>query len=399
MTNKIKRLVGAYPIFAKDAGVNEVHNLSGKPYHQNDWDNVAEDMLTYEIGFKHRVGKATECFKSSEDVTPEKLNAMFNFLTNSIGYLYQQGIAEWTMNNSYPKGAVVTFNDRILISTVDNNTRHPASTMYWKEYVPTVYTEQKDKNPIGTILTVPVNTEIEGYIDYIQGAFFNKSLYPELYTALGTDRFGSVNTSHESELPLGTIVHSFNDRVSDDWIVWKSNLPVLNNYPELKNELLRMVQRLPLGNIRTQWETALSHNTLPEFEDFFLRRTSNNIGDYMLDSVKLNDFNIMPVVVDESTTLNPRGIMREGDDTRIHSPINGNSRVSHSLQETNVVITGNYIDKYQDISKAVMLNVNTGSNAIETAPKHLKTHVLIKARYSSTLIPSTHKQLIKAFEV
>lgn len=402
MANKlVKRLLGAFPIFAKDAGVNEVHNLSGKPYDQSDWDNVAEDTLTYEAGFKHRIGKAAECFKDKDDVTPEKLNAMFNFVTNAIAYLYQQGIPEWTMNYEYPKGAVVTYKEKILVSTVDGNSRHPASTMYWKEYVPDVLIQEpKDINPIGTIVTVPTSVNLEGYIAYHQGGSFNEIMYPKLYEVLDTNTFGSVGTSVENELPLGSIVHSLSHTVPSGWIEWDSTSPVLNSYPELKQELLRMVQGLPLGDIRTQWEQALSQNTLPAFEDFFLRSSQyGNIGDYIKDSVTGKDFNIMPVVVDESLTLNPMGIMRAGDDTRIHSPINGHSAVSNTIQETKVVLTGNYVDKYQDIAKANMLNINTGSNGYETAPKHLKTKLLIKAKNSSSVVPSTHKQLIKAFEV
>lgn len=403
MANKfIKRLLGAFPIFAKDAEVNQVHTLSGKPYNQDDWDNVAEDSLTYEAGFKHRIGKAEACFKDKDDVTPEKLNAMFNFVTNSIAYLYQQGIPEWTMNYEYPKGAVVTYKDKLLISTVDGNTRHPASNMYWKSIEPIEpVLINKDTNPIGTIITVPNSVDKAGYIPYVQGHTFNKSAYPELFTVLGSDRFGSIGSSVENELPLGTIVHSLSNKVPTGWVAWEYRVGILNQYPELKRELNIMVQRLPLGAVRTLWENALDQDTLPQFDgEFFLRSVGyGNIGDYVKDSVKSKDFNIMPVVVDESSTLNPRGIMRCGDDTRIHSPINGASTVKHSLTETNVVLTGNYVDKYQDITEAMMFNVNTGSTGLETAPKHLKTKLLIKAKNSSSVVPSTHKQLIKAFEV
>lgn len=40
------------------------------------------------------------------------------------------------------------------------------------------------------------------------------------------------------------------------------------------------------------------------------------------------------------------------------------------------------------------------TTGLETAPKHIKTRLLVKARNSSSTVPSTHKQLItKAFEV
>lgn len=46
---------------------------------------VADDSY-YELGFKHRVGKPYMVLNSQEDVTPEKLNALFNFVTTSIAY-------------------------------------------------------------------------------------------------------------------------------------------------------------------------------------------------------------------------------------------------------------------------------------------------------------------------
>lgn len=403
----INRILGKFPIFAEKANSNQIHNLSGKPYDQSNFTGVADDIVTYELGFKHRVGKPEECFKSQEDVTPEKLNALFNFITTSIAYLYQQGIPEYTMNYSYPKGAVITYKDKVLVSTIDNNDRHPTSTLYWKELGSPADLKQeiskpRDNNPIGTIITVPNNVELDGYIPYVQGTAFNKDMYPELFNALGSFTFGTIGSTIENELPLGTIVHSLNTKpVPEGWVAWEARQGILTPYPELKRVLSDMVQLMPLGENRTIWENALMRDSFPQFTgDFFLRSVGVGIvGDYVVDSVKSKDFNIMPVIVDESTTLNPRGIMRCGDDTRVHSPINGMSPVSVSNTNTNVVITGNYIDKYQDITEARMFNVNTGTTGLETAPKHVKTRLLVKARNSSSTIPSTHKQLIKAFEV
>jgi len=404
VSNKpIKRLLGAFPVFANEAEVNHLHTLAGKPYDQSDWDNVAQDTLTFEAGFKHRIGKPEACFKSSEDVTPEKLNAMFNFVTNSIGYLYQQGVPEWTMNFDYPKGAVVTYKDKLLISTVDGNKRHPANTMFWKSVEPTETntTVVVDTNPIGTIITVPHSVDKSGYIPFIEGTKFNKTEYPDLYNALGSDTFGSIHTSIENELPLGTLVHTLDTtNVPNGWMVWEHRAGNLINYPELKHILTLLVQRLPMGTSKLVWQNALNLDTLPQFDgDFFLRSASYGfVGDYVQDSIKSNGFNMMPVIVDESTTLNPMGIMRCGDDTRIHSPISG-VQVTPTLIDTKVVLTGNYVDKYQDIPSAKLFNVGSGLGNTETAPKHLKTRLLIKASKANSLMPSTHKQLIKAFEV
>lgn len=390
MSKYINRLLGTYPVFGKEAGHNQVHNLKGLPYNQEEWDTVTRDTLSYEGGLLYN--KAGQCFKADDVVTPEKLNALFNFITTSIGYLYQQGVAQYTLDYKYPKDAVVVYKGNLYISKEDNNIKHPTVLgKYWEQLTnvePVV--KVQDTNPIGTILTVPTSVEKEGYINYVEGSNFNRNLYPDLFVALGTDTFGSVNSGN-TDLPVGSIIHYLGSDLPEGYITFGSSII---NYPELKQVINRMISLMPLGDSRTIWEQAYKQNMLPNLDNVFLQ-VSNYENGITGSASNGMAFNILPVMVENSNSLNPLGYRRTSA-LAVTSPLQGVVSKDSSLK-TNVVLVGHLTEAYGN-TEVPMVQVGDESNT-SIKPAHLSTKVLIKAKSIIQGVPSTHKQIIKAFEV
>lgn len=383
-----KRILGDFPIFGSNAKLGNLVTLSGKPYTNASWEApVVSDKINYLEGFK----KVSEC--DSEIVTPEKLNGIFNYLSHGINYLYERGIAEHSLNVLYPKGAVVTFEGEIYISKVDSNKHHPSQSLFWNKLGTTSSEPSNDINPIGSIMTVPLTYQKEGYIDYQEGQRFNKTLYPELFKVLGTDVFGTTSESNE-QLPVGTVIHYLGSSIPEGWIEWRSQTGNLRNYPDLVQLLKQVMQGLSLDD-RQVWEEALSRQTFPQLDNFFLKAGSFNNGQTSEGSLPSLGFTTLPVVLDPSNTLNPLGVARTTEDTLL-SPIT-NAKTVESQIDTQVVLVGQKTENYFNVNPK-LVNVNLGSGVgTEVSPRHLTTRLIVKARRLNTNVPSTHKQIIKAF--
>lgn len=396
------RIKGSFPIFASKALFGEVKDLSNNVYEASNWKLGNKDNISWERGLFYN--EVDSCNKKDTKVSPEKLNGIFNYITNSIKYLYDKGVPEYCSENIYDKNSVVSFNGNLYISLLNGNNRRPTVSKYWKNLTDNIKdTLKKDINPIGTILTVPKTINIDGYIDYTEGETFNHILYPELFKVLTTNKFGSTGNTIENNMPIGSLVYSLNTgNIPNGWVEWNSLIGNLSNYPKLKEVLENMVRNLPLNSeVRLEWEKALAKNSLPNFDGKFFIRKGNlsNVGEYLVDSVNVPIFNVMPMVIDNSNTLNPLGFSRKLYEERVISPI-ASQEVTESLQETNVVITGQRVDSFADLPKPVRtFKIGSSNNKFETYPKHINARLLIKADNSVNNIPSTHKQIIKAFEV
>lgn len=286
--------------------------------------------------------------------------------------------------------------------------------------------------PIGTILTVPKKTELEeGWIEFIPNSTYSGSIYPELYEILETEIFRAVDTSMEySELPVGTMVYTLSNETPRNWVEFNSNnIGVLAGYPELKNLLRNMIVYIPSDaeDIRTAWNNALDMDTFPNLEGngFFLRTVSQTnidtakVGQYLSDSAKVNSFNILPAVVDYSNTLNPRGYSREPYKNMVQ-PIVSGTEVNNSTQHTEYVLVAHRAENYEELENNQPWafdsqppegwnNSNISTHRInitdldetlvnETAPKSLSARLLVKAATQASVnLPSTHKQIIRAF--
>lgn len=382
-----KRILGEFPIFGSKAKLGNLVTLSGKVYNDTGWEAPATlDTANFLEGFK----RVSEC--ETEVVTPEKLNGILNYLSHGINYLYNRGIAEHSLNVLYPLGAVVTFEGEIYISKVDSNKHHPSQSLFWDKLGNST-SEPSDSNPIGSIMTVPLTYTKDGYIDYQEGQRFNKTLYPELFKVLGTDTFGTSTDSNE-QLPVGTVIHYLGSSIPEGWIEWRSQTGNLRNYPDLVQLLKQVMQGLSLED-RQVWEEALSRQTFPQLDNFFLKAGSFNNGQTSEGSLPSLGFTTLPVVLDTSNTLNPLGVARCTED-KLLSPII-NAKTVESQIDTQVVLVGQKTENYFDVNPK-LVNVNLGSGVgTEVSPRHLTTRLIVKARRLNTGVPSTHKQIIKAF--
>ena len=388
----IKRILGKFPIFGSKASLGDLKTLSGKVYTEDAWETPANsDMINYLQGFH----KSTDCDDGKID--PKMLNGIFNYLSHAIGYLYERGVAEYTLNMSYPKGAVVSFDGNLYLSKSDNNVQHPSQSLFWDRLNVQNSNKSEDLNPIGTLLTVPHTFKKDGYIDFEQGATFNKTLYPELYKVLGTNQFGITSTSTD-HLPVGTVIYSLNSSIPDGWVEWKTAAGNLRNYPELIKVFSSLLGYLPIDK-QIEWREAINNLTFPQFGNgLFLKGITgySAVGEYNVDSLPSQAFNILPVVVDPSNTLNPIGISRTLDE-QIIAPVSAVPAITSNVNAP-VVLIGQRAEVYSSINpKQITVDFAKTNSGTEVSPKHLTMRVLVKAKTISSNVPSTHKQIIKAY--
>lgn len=384
-----KRILGNVPIFAKDSAFGSLHDTTGKAFRSGSLGFYSNNMVGYEKGITK--------------VTPEIFNGALNYVTELLNYSFAMGVPEFSLNVAYAKGAVVTFDGALYISKTDDNVTHVSQASHWAKIAVEPQnngscTSKTDSNPIGTILTVPVTAELDGYIDYVEGKTFNPTIYPELYKALGTKQFTGTNSGTDN-LPVGTVLPllSSTGNIPAGYIEWTTNYGLLSKYPELLKVLTDMVNQLPLGDSKTAWLEALRTHSLPMFESagFFLGY-GKQVGTYTTDSTRTQTVQFAPVVVDASNTLNPLGYNRCAESKETVAPVNANN-VSRSPSESPFVMLANRAGVHQDVQNKTMYQVALGDGN-ETAPRHLAVRLLIKAVSSQPAsISATHKQIIKAF--
>lgn len=336
---------------------------------------------------------------------------VLNFVTNGMNYLYRWGVPEWSLNVSYPKGATVIFDGALYISLVDGNVKHITQSTFWAKvaiepnssrFNDIGYKERKliDSNPIGTILTVPKTTKLVGYIDYEEGQRFNETVYPELYRVLGTNMFSTTGSNGSDVLPIGSLIHilSSNPTVPAGYIEWTPYVSLVQ-YPELKAELLRIAELLPIGSGKTEWLEALAKNTLPKFElaQFYLG-IGSQVGSYTTDTTKVETIKSLPVVKDNNQTLNPLGVRRCAETvTTVPAIVNPATNLEQSALQSDIVLVAHHAETYADVKNKQEYITTVGKGNV-TAPKTLSTRLFIKAVTNQpSSISSTHKQIIKAF--
>lgn len=376
------KMTGRFPVFAKQAKLGKLTDLNGRVI-TRPIDFYMNNRLGFECGF-------------TGSVEPSQLNGVLSFITEGLSNLYTRGVPEFTLNLAYPKGALVSFNGNVYISKCDENTTHISQTSHWEKLNAKQETKQTDELPIGTILTVPITTNKKGYIDYVSGKKFNPSIYPELYKALGTDTFAQLSngTAYDS-LPIGSCISvlSASANAPDGYIEWNSQVGTLRKYPELKEELTKVANRLTNPKHKQVWLDALRVDSLPMYSDFYFG--SGEAGSMAEASVAQQEITSLPMVIDNSNTLNPMGVSRcvAQQDTY---PVVAGASLSRQNTNTNYLVVGQRADQYKaDVDKR-LFSLVVGDNAV-TRPKTLFTRVFVKAvNAQASAISSTHKQIIKA---
>lgn len=376
----LERLLGKFPVFASKAKVGNLKDVNNTTYYGDSNNFWRTNKLPYEQGF-------------DKQPTKEQLNGVLNFLTANLGYLFDRGVPEFTLNMAYPRGAVVTFDGHLYISQTEKNTSH-ISSIHWKRLdVDTA--ASKDVNPVGTIVTVPMNTQMDGYIEYVGGDKFDKAMYPELYQALGSDTF-AVSCSNEFDgLPVGSMVHVVGDApVPAGWVEWDGSYGKLAKYPDLARALRRMAEGLPLGKTREHWIQALNTDSLPMFEGHFHLAFGEN-GTYESDTTKREEFISAPAVITDINKINPLGYKQCAKQSESKPVVSTLTSTSEASFVSPYVVVAQSADELQQSTHAFRSVLGTGD---ETKPKTLYTKVIIKAVHPrQSAISTTHKQLIKAF--
>lgn len=387
-----KQITGTFPVFGSDADLGNLQNTNQKVIMKNTYPSFyTGDTVNYMKGF-------------TDTPNYKQLNGIFNHITSGLNYIYKNGIPPFTLDVAYPRGAVVTFNGSVFVSKSDNNTNHVSQKTFWDKLVTESTQRSNDDGlPIGTILTVPITSSKQGYIDYVEGDSFNPTIYPELYTALGQKTFGTYSHNGiDVSLPIGSMVHwlSGNTNVPDGWIEWKTDYGLLNKYPELYAVLSNMVERMELTSTKEQWRQALRTYSLPMFEMSGFYLGLGSVGQYEPDKTKQYVLNSAPVVIDNSNTLNPLGVTRCAAEKESYPVVvNPQQNVTRSFNDTSYVVVGQPANVYQASVDKRSYETVVG-DADVTAPKTLFTRLLIKATNPRpSAISSTHKQLIKAFTV
>lgn len=386
----LKRILGEFPIFAKFAKLGKRTNVKGE-YLPSESQNAfaLSDTVAYETGTK--------------EVTPELFNGALNFVTSNMSYLFHRGVPEFSLNVAYSKGSIVTYEGALYVSLTDENVKHVSQTSHWGRFViePNASHHNdypngkpKDTNPVGTILTVPVNAQLDGYMDYVEGAEFNRVIYPELFRVLGSNRFGTSSNTNK-ELPIGSLVHILStEDIPDGWVEW-NRYSSLAGYPELHQALSRMVERLPIGPVRQVWTEALKQYRFPEFSvSGFHLGMKGTVGDFIHDAASAGSLMSYPVVVDNSNTLNPLGVSRCAVDQ--HKEVVG-ATVSEKSYTSSVasplVIVAHRAEQHKDVDAKMVV---VSEAVAETVPKTLSTRLIVKAtNQRPSSISSTHKQVIK----
>lgn len=385
----LKRILGEFPVFAKLANLGKLSNVSDNiiPSGTNAFSDL--DRVAYEKGFKY--------------INPEVLNGALNFITQHLQYLYHAGVPEFSLNVSYSKGSIVTYDGALYVSLTDENTKHVSQTSHWGrftiEHNNSLHNnypcdkKTQDSNPIGTILTVPVTTKLEGYMDFEEGKEFSPIIYPELYKALGTNKFG-YSSSGSSDLPIGSMVHILStEEVPEGWVEWSPYVS-LSLYPELLQALTEMVRRMPLGDSKQVWSEALSKNKLPMFSNTgFYLGMKGSVGSYTEDKASVGGLMSYPVVVDESNTLNPLGVSRcavEQQKDAVSAIVSQKSYMSSVASP--IALVAHKAEQHKDVdTKMVVVSEDS-----ETVPRTVSTRLIIKAtNQRPSNILSTHKQVIK----
>lgn len=89
---------------AQDARYLPVKFATGQLITKTDWFKIANDNFSH--GLESLEG----------DVQLRDFNSVLYYLSSALGYLFQQGVAEWSMYQEYPAGALASYEGKVYIA-------------------------------------------------------------------------------------------------------------------------------------------------------------------------------------------------------------------------------------------------------------------------------------------
>ena len=307
------------------------------------------------------------------------------------------------VNCIYSKDAVVLKDGVMFMSLKDCNMANLEDRDSWAKLDIKGFKNKigVDSAPVGTVLTVPKDTSKFGYIDYVEGRSFNKSMYPKLYSLFGSNIFPALDAANVGDnLPLGSIIHVMDDEViPTGWKKWEIRA---NNLAG--TDLLKLFKKLSRNtsdsNMKQLYDNAIASNTFPDLEDFFLRagvNVNSVIGSFISDTVAFNaSFKLLPLVLSDDA-LNPVACST-GSTVESASIISGDANVHQCDSNCGVTAGVKGVKLKEGCTSAKSTTVKLSGNGTETAPKHLVTHIAVKVVDKVTKASGNFKQIIKGFD-
>ena len=216
--------------------------------------------------------------------------------------------------------------------------------------------------PTGSIITVPCNSNPQGYSDIDERAF------PKVKAGeIKLNLFGSV------EYPT--------------WKEWHT-VGHLSQYPELECTLKLWVQELPLGEIRTYWEKSLQLGFLPDIETLFFG-ISKKAGLFI--NGKAGGQYFYPMIEHTENVLRPIGQSTQEAPKETFSSVIGEN-VEDSTIPANFVLLAQRKSIYNLKSDPMLIQAGSGTFGY---PAHLTTEIWINTQSYYPSLPYGYKYMIK----
>lgn len=307
------------------------------------------------------------------------------------------------VNCIYSKDAVVLKDGVMFMSLKDCNMANLEDRDSWAKLDIKGFKNKigVDSAPVGTVLTVPKDTSKFGYIDYVEGRSFNKSMYPKLYSLFGSNIFPALDAANVGDnLPLGSIIHVMDDEaIPTGWKKWEVKA---NNLAG--TDLIKLFKKLSRNtsdsNMKQLYDNAIASNTFPDLEDFFLRagvNVNSVIGSFVSDTVAFNaSFKLLPLILSDDA-LNPVACSTSST-VESASIISGGANVHQCDSNCGVTAGVKGVKLKEGCTSAKSTTFKLSGNGTETAPKHLVTHIAVKVVDKVTKASGNFKQIIKGFD-
>lgn len=309
----------------------------------------------------------------------------------------------YNVNCIYSKDAVVLKDGVMFMSLKDCNMANLEDRDSWTKLDIKSFKNKigVDSAPVGTVLTVPKDTSKFGYIDYVEGRSFNKSMYPKLYSVFGSNIFPALDAANVGDnLPLGSIIHVMDDEaIPTGWKKWEVRANNLAGTDLIKS-FKKLSRNTSDSNMKQLYDNAIASNTFPDLEDFFLRagvNVNSVIGSFVSDTVAFNaSFKLLPLILSDDA-LNPVACSTSST-VESASIISGGANVHQCDSNCGVTAGVKGVKLKEGCTSAKSTTFKLSGNGTETAPKHLVTHIAVKVVDKVTKASGNFKQIIKGFD-
>lgn len=221
--------------------------------------------------------------------------------------------------------------------------------------------------PKGTILTVPVECNIQGWSDYLPYALCNQSCY-----------------APSSLVRAGSIKLTFGIEPENEyWKAWDSVR--LDYCDDLKTAVSLYIQNMPFDKVRDIWETAFNNGRLPDIERYIrIHDEGGLIGD---GNTKANLQ--YPMMEHKDNFLKPIGL---GTPTDVKETLEPSNTGYFTDIPAKYIYLVQRVNSHEFKDTPTMYQIGAG---METYPSYVTMKVMVNTVNHFSGIPATHKYIIK----